>query len=56
MSTVSNWEWSDVNDIVGKAIENPTEDVGVVIPEFQIEFKKNLKVLLQEMGVTLPFN
>merc|ERR1711917_224902 len=24
--------------------------------EFQIEFKKNLKVLLQEMGVTLPFN
>ena len=56
MSTVSNWEWSDVNDIVGKAIENPTENVGVVIPEFQIEFKKNLKVLLQEMGVTLPFN
>ena len=97
MSTVSNWEWSDINDIVGKdrdhwtedilhqsalicavqgpyqwlfrlsflsvgplipwkAIENPTEDVGVIIPEFQIEFKKNLKTLLQEMGVTLPFN
>jgi len=56
MSSVSNWEWSDINDIVGKAIENPTENVGVVIPEFQIEFKKNLRNLLQEMGVTLPFN
>merc|ERR1711962_248974 len=56
MSTVSNWEWNDVNDLVGKAIENPVEDVGVIIPEFQIEFKKNLNVLLQEMGVTLPFN
>ena len=87
MSSVSNWEWSDINDIVGKvrdpetvltrcpcrsanlklvqffgpcisekAIENPTQNVGVVIPEFQIEFKKNLRNLLQEMGVTLPFN
>merc|ERR1712131_309963 len=35
MSSVSNWEWSDINDIVGKAIENPTENVGIVIPEFQ---------------------
>lgn len=49
-------KWLNFPYIPEKAIENPTENVGVVIPEFQIEFKKNLRNLLQEMGVTMPFN